>query len=651
MNLSDFARFREMCDKDFAIIELAWHSYYDLGKKIPRGVTILPIEGERIEFEEMKCFDLIIPTKLQKTKIVTKDTQGGKSPFIISCARHHVEKLGISVIVVVQNSIDALLQLESRMISSAFVIDIQRGRDVSLSQVWEAMTTKPKIFLVKRNIADLTSLFIKISSLPLRRFIVIIDEADTVARQPNRNIARCLEILGFLTSLSRVNWLITATPLSLLFREGVHTEDCLILTPDENYKGTNEINFVRITGSRYSTRVGDDLFENDPGLEAHLRWLSQREPFPTNPIFCLYKLSRTKHPQHRAAAEVSKKYPLFTVITYNEEITLRGHGTPEESILNSNIVDGVHTFRGVELCLIINYLESLSNVTHLLVFSGVKADRAISFRGNIFTDDHEPWHLTDARILFSPNATQEEVIQTIGRLNGIWKDRYPRVVYTNDVESSMKTYNLSAELLERTLRLPVSTAESIGQHPMSVDKLASRPFIDRLRGKRSIMKKITVIDDDSGSGGYDWESERRIAPLIDEISISPVTRVKASKEEIKISREERAERRERNEIEVRLRLEQGDEEKEGLKYVVRAYKSKHGLIYQTIKYFESVEFRSCTIEELQASCLGRDGRKTWSVANYDHWDLSKHKRYRIIEKTRTGSYNLTAEVIDILGLI
>jgi hypothetical protein len=270
-------------------------------------------------------------------------------------------------------------------------------------------------------------------------------------------------------------------------------------------------------------------------------------------------------------------------------------------VVKASINCGIQYFRELHL--------SSVKITHLAIVSGEMADRGISF---VSTD--YKWHLTTQYYVPSRGAPCDNIIQSI-RLCGNYKDDLPSVLYSTKsvCEDLIKSFMSQEEILHRCKysENELSIPETLQTIPMSTSKVPPK----RKFGIRE--SKINLVE--GNDGGFSRSFYKKALKRIEQ------------------------EEEESDEEEVEGQQDE-EEEKEGMLYILKAYK-KSGLVKKIINFYldNGIE-RSFSVDMIQNGI----GKKI-NIANYDRWALNKHKRYKILKKS--GSvYKIRSEIVDLIRL-
>lgn len=146
--------------------------------------------------------------------------------------------------------------------------------------------------------------------------------------------------------------------------------------------------------------------------------------------------------------------------------------------------------------------------------AGKMADRGITFGSAHYTEcmakNQVPWHLTELYYIAAKGTDQPTILQTCGRLCGIYIDNIPLTIYSNICDDIVKAYHAQEELIERARQMSSIALDSrlmkdiIPSIPIKKDKCAKRRFT-----ASKVSCRLKRVKDDSNAGGWNWEAEGR----------------------------------------------------------------------------------------------------------------------------------------------
>ena len=528
----DFPELRHMIDAD--MIE-------NLEVGATQGTTQGTTQGVRLEekiSDESKIKKLWIPN-IKKSRLIKGFMQSKKTWAIVSMSLYYYLVYKMPVFIIIENKINACDQMIRRvkevfsdyMKSSDFenvvqILDIKRGKKSNDDEVKNAMMGKnPKIFISMRSEYDLHPVNQIINSSELKRFVIIIDESDA---NDTLSDSSAQEELTKLKEMASLIWSVTATALTTLLKEDIESGNVFIMRKPEGYKDLPTFNMIKLKkDARYCDGVNDNPFEKDANLQKYIKDFSDTKIFNVSfwgeqlhPVISLIRIGTTIEPQLKVARYIQEMYNnRITTITYNGTgygTTIRGKNLPKTAItsnIKSTYSDRVHTFSDVQIGDVISYLQENGGVEkfpRVVILAGKMADRGITFGSSNYSKCMEmkclPWHLTEMYYLVADTTDQRNLLQTPGRLCGVYMDNIPLTLYSNACEDIIKAYHMQEELISRSRKLSTSLymRELIPNVPISREKCSKRRVTPV-----NIPCKLKKVKDDKGFGGWDWKREGR----------------------------------------------------------------------------------------------------------------------------------------------
>lgn len=439
-----------------------------------------------------------------KNRVIKGHMQSGKTWVIICMSIYYVTKYKIPVYIVVQNSVDAREQLQQRL---------------------DEILTVKGIHIVLRNSMDLKK---TIKNLP-KIYVTIIDECDFNDSGIESNAQEKLEKLK---GLSCVTWNISATPMTSLVKEDIDGGNVIVLRKPENYKGITNIVFKSLPFPAQHCDFSDsDPFTKDPNLLSYIIDFSKTSPIEVgaqkHPRITLLRVGRVITPQLKIAEYVHEMYrDEIVVITYNSRgssYTVRGSALPDlpfcipETGKSTTYKNGVHIIPSCHIGRVLQYLHEnggAERYPRIMICAGVMADRGISFvSSNVLECKKKnliPWHLTEMYFIASKSMNQSNILQTVGRLCGVYDDNIPLVLYTNAGEDILKAYHCSEELIERSRDAIVKKAVRLYMNQVLPEQRIHKAKIPPRTFSSGVKFKPKKIDsDDRVYGGWDWKEQNR----------------------------------------------------------------------------------------------------------------------------------------------
>lgn len=674
----DFAKFREMIDMDMieTPTEVEYKSYTE-SKSDSAGSDKENREEEQEPGRSTKHVKLwnIQADPNMKCRVIKGFMQSKKTWIMVATALYYYIVYRIPVFIVIENKIDACEQMLARIkqIFARYMdridkrdarenfetffkfLDVKRGKTVSDDQFRDAMSGKrPRIFVALRSEYDLKPVNDIIDEKVTKRYALIIDESDAI--DTNSDSKAQLELNRLKDNASLI-WGVSATVLTPLMKEDIDCGNVFVMRRPENYKDLTTFNFRKLERpAEYCDSVDDKPFEKDQNLKGYISDFAKTKPYMVSiwggqkhPAVSLVRVGTTIEPQLKVAAYVAEKYGnRITTITYNGTgLTLRGKNLPKEPIVlpdgsRSDYSESIHTFADCQIGTALAYLQENGGTAmfpRIMIMAGKMADRGITFGSSHYAEcmaKHQvPWHLTEMYYLAAKGTDQPNLLQACGRLCGIYVDNIPLTIYSNACDDIVKAYHAQEELIERAREMASIAVgrlmkDLIPNVPMTRDKCARRRFT-----APKVSCRLKRVKDDSNDGGWDWEAEGRTldstsAQFGDGSRPAKVRKV-LTEEEIKAIRTESKEK--------------SLQTREGFEKLKNAYERGSRKVRKIIDAFVEAEFEALSHNRLKKVCDGG-----FQYDNYDHWDLVRGK-YHILDRTKSGLFNIRLDVVEYLGLM
>jgi hypothetical protein len=489
-------------------------------------------------------------------RIIHGDMQSQKTPIMLTLAVRASTEYRLPVIIIVPNKNADLYQMKTRaeqFVSSynkemkhqttLTVLEPERGKYATPEQFRSAVNGETsQIFIAMCSNTDIKPINDIVATLKLKRFVMILDEADFLDSGVESKRGSQLDILQ---SHCSVMYNVTATPLSVALRRHVTRANYIKLPRPEGYKGLWGVHFRDLPEeAEYCSGVTDDPLKKDKNITKFLEdFCSKKTEIYENsmskekhPRYVLVRTGNTIEPQLKLARYVHQKYPSTVVITYNGgKITVRSSLLPARIVLQNGTISireqGIHNFPEAYIGDIITWLhenrydgiednegtESFRNIKFekIIVFAGVMADRGITFGASNFQkcrdEGKQWWHLTDMYGIFSRKATAyniSSILQVSGRICGVYRDHIPLIFWSNNCDGIRKAYALQEEIFSRVLE-NASYHDVIGREikEVAVNKNKVPTGMKCKIGAKSYSLKnvLHTVSDDREFGG--WTSE------------------------------------------------------------------------------------------------------------------------------------------------
>jgi hypothetical protein len=464
----------------------------------------------------------------KKNRIIKGFMQSRKTWIIIAMSIYYILVLKLPVFLVIENKVDALHQM-IRRIKKIFteytknnleVLDIKRGRELDIYGLL-SFQSHPKIYICLRNETDLSPINISLMDLPEKKYVVIIDESDAL---DNNRDSQSQRELDHLTNESVIVWNVTATALTTLMKQEIEASNVFIMKKPDKYKDLSDFKMVQIKKAIACNSALDDPFEKIPCLEKYIKKFSEKNPYQLDkiqkhPVISLIKIGSTVNPQNKIFEFISTTYPGIICITYNGVgLTICGDNLPTYvfdcagvlSFYNNN----VHTFSKCQVGDILTYLYENGGslkFPRIIIISGVMAGRGITFCSSNYNKclQHNlfPWHLTEMFYITAQNTCQPDLLQSAGRLCGVFMDDIELILYSNVCGDIMKSYHSQEEIISRSL-------DKKGENNNMNDIIPTIQISKKKCCKKrtfttgNVACQILRVNNDSEFGGWDWADEK-----------------------------------------------------------------------------------------------------------------------------------------------
>jgi len=529
----DFKDLQEIIDRDMQIVPMDVRIFHRTSKS-----------GLLANNQTIRMWNPVVEPE-HRYRIIKGFMQSRKTWAIISTSMYYFLRYRLSTFIVVQNSLDACEQLMSR-IKDVFeqymsiirrekreeqfdklfrVLDCARGKTVNAYELEKAVNgCSPRIFVVIRNVRDITPINDMVEKLYTHRYVVMIDESDFNDSGSKSSVQTAIETFK---ERAGVVYDVTATPMTSIMKEDIDAGNVIVLSRPDGYKG---ITSIRCHGLKkpatYCNGVDNNPFVQDPNLKEYINDFAKTKPHRTkgqkfHPHYSLVRVGSVIKPQLRIAKWISRHHgDRIIAITYNGSscgITLRGNMLPKKSIFledntESKYENGVHHFGGLHIGKIIAWLQNnggTDRYPRIMVLAGTLADRGISFGtsewGECISRGIYPWHLTEMYFIPAKSMNQANLLQATGRLCGVYPDNIPLTLYTNAGKDIFRAFGLQEELIERARnanKVARLAKEIIPELAISQEKCSGR----RITALR-VPCRLHKVADDFVHGGFDWNVE------------------------------------------------------------------------------------------------------------------------------------------------
>lgn len=402
--------------------------------------------GNRLSSDQLRYY---LRDTGSKNRTVVGQVQSGKTQAIIDIAMKY-RSMGQSVVIMVQNYNAHVKQLISRL-SITPIVGKQRNADYAKYLHIDA--SGYELFVVKRSKSDLSPIaeYLAENFDHLTDFVFIIDESDFNDSGTN---AQCQEFVTVIKECANVVWNVTATAILTLTKEEIMSDNVIILSPPDNYRGIESFQFDYLPEP--NVRIGhnqdEDVTETDVNLIPYINRLLDTPVFNTegqlHPVISLIVTTSVIDVMTRACQHVYSLYsthPGLAVVSFNTELSVFSSTIDKmtRSFLNttykSNISGLLSWFQQ----------QGVEKFSHILIFAGKMADRGISFSSDF---KFSRYHLTHEYLSFPKTSFQDGLIQNC-RLAGCFDDDIPLTLTLYDPNRLLlKSIRAQTELITEAQR-------------------------------------------------------------------------------------------------------------------------------------------------------------------------------------------------------
>ncbi len=435
--------------------------------------------------------NLVIKFK-EKYMLLVGHLQSGKTAVMIGMSARLL-MFGISPIILLRNITNDLIQTRDRIEAfkqkflknakdngvTDFPFEIKVFDEFSDPKKIKNMLTAnpPVICLILANPASLGKITRKIETLSnsSMNYALFIDEIDSV---DSTSAAVISPLINILKQNAKQVVGVSATILGAYAEWNVPPHCIRELRVPDKYLGIRNLHSKMYdTGQKHikSTDSIEEIFKIVPSLKKYLYKISRgknnlAETLISNNQAMIDLLSITQYidPYKKIMDYMIITYPhVAIVLMVDEGIKVYHPSLGNESIKIKNrypstVENYVHTFSGkVDVGAVLAILEkkTVKLIKNVLILAGNKASRAVSFSSSGLEYNSEEsklnrWHVSRMFIKFSDNITQDEALQRVGRLCGIFNTGTSQYVYGSetDIETTRKAYGTHEDLLDVTSR-------------------------------------------------------------------------------------------------------------------------------------------------------------------------------------------------------
>jgi len=353
--------------------------------------------------------------------------QSGKTNFML-CASVLMIWHGVSMVIVTRNLQSDVSQLLSRWEEMKPIPHLKVK--IIKSSTSKKKVSGPALFICLGNNSSLERIRTLTKGTP---YMVLVDEVDSmdIARDSFRS-----EQLTLLKQSASCVFGISATMMEPLSKETILPKHIILLKPNEDYKGMEDITFHALhMPSKFIATIKGNILEENHDLMPFLQEFQLRPPNEF-PIIGLINVCRTIQPYLELQKQITEDMNLTTLVYHGKGITLGYENKIEHRADTiSEVLSWLKTNGGVE------------RFPRILIFSGDLAGRGISF-----TDKEYEWHLRVLYLIVASTTDEPELIQKI-RLCGRYQDNHSLELYTTQeiYIDLMKAYHRQEEIVSTLL--------------------------------------------------------------------------------------------------------------------------------------------------------------------------------------------------------
>lgn len=353
----------------------------------------------------------------------------------------------------------------------------------------------------------------KIKSFP--RYTMTIDEIDAL---DSCDKTAKVKVLSDLKRNSTVTMGVSATIMDALIKnDGVHANHIIQLPTPEDYKGLDQLSFVRITGE-YTGVVGKRILraEND-NLVKYVDAFSKKNALLVEdvqyPNVSLITVARCVDVNRKLQETVCASFPSISSILFTGE---------EMRMVVNGVLYTPKVFKnGSQICIVlpglcvvpVGFLSSSEKPSIRQCLQWFKNKGVVQFprimifasdnvagRGISFTSSDHQWHLTEQFFLTSSGCDEPELIQKI-RLCGRYRDTVPLTLYTtSDVwEDLNKAHRRLEEVMERVTLAGTTSKDTIEHMTLYKGKFTKR---DMTKNFGTPIEKTELLSEEEDQSGY-----------------------------------------------------------------------------------------------------------------------------------------------------
>jgi hypothetical protein len=548
-----FSGMPEEGTEEYALIEQAILSKFSTDDNVDKdSIRLLNRRAFLSEFEDCGNYnvskvsvrdfmDTYSLKKLKNRKIIVKGhVQSGKTMFIIANAFNFLFQ-GISVLIVLRNSIKDKQQIESRLKAvfkdlRDYVPECYKNKfDINFLQEGKAKVedlSKPSLYISLGNNTALEK-YANLIEYTNRQFefAMFIDEADFLDSTDTK-----LQIqLERIKPNAYCSFDISATILDQLLNDDIKEGNVLCVSKPADYKGIPTFTpYTLLNENSLSSKITDDVFEKAQDFKEYIQSMNKRsmKKYMTmggefHPIISLARVATALEPNFKVLSYMKENYPAIPSMFFcGEGVYLSISGYEEIQLYNKDVSEpkkGFLLFKKSAPGDVLTWLYEnggVVNYPRIFICAGDLAARGISFGASNFTECKMQnklwWHLTEMYICASDSTDQPELLQLAGRLAGIYNDNIAlrlyavKKVYTDII----KAYWLQEELIKRAnetfskssmknLENP-SFGQIIQNMPIFADKIVSRSLTKR-ETEYKLENVTTDAKKEARAGGWNMD--------------------------------------------------------------------------------------------------------------------------------------------------
>lgn len=378
----------------------------------------------------------------------------------------------------------------------------------------------PKLIPCISHSSVLKKLATQVQTIQNSEYDLFLDEADYV----DSGVSEKTKQIKILKEYARYITFVSATILETACTQNVLADRVFILERPSTYKGVKNYQYPKIKGRIiFSDSKDADFFKLDVGLKDHLRMMKASVPYEfikePHPHIHLFRLGTAILPQLNAQEKTMKMFPGICTIVYNGNgIRFYSEHFTDKKITikrgNKKITmkrEGKFHTGNITMAEMLGFAQEqgVAKFPHIAIFSGKLAGRGISYVSNKMRNG-VGWHITGLRCSASQGMYDNNILQLVGRLSGIFDDDIPLTLYVDDElrAAVRKAYAAQEELISRSCSYSrvnkISLKKALKKVPILSSKINNRKMSASVN-PRTALKMVTKKSKEVG--GWTWEKK------------------------------------------------------------------------------------------------------------------------------------------------